>query len=237
MLPFEYKIIRRDRKRTASIQVSPANEVSVIIPKDLPADKIESLIRRKTPWILSKIKFNQEVKYLHKPKEFVSGEAFQYLGKNYRLKVITGEDEGVELKNGRLNVRILGGNGVPCDEKVKSLLTGWYVERAVKKLKERVLRHSLRLGVSFGELRIKTLKRQWGSCSKKGDLVFNWRIIIAPIAIVDYVVVHELCHRLFHDHSKEFWTLMHRVMPDYRGKKEWLRVNGALMGSITPFLQ
>ncbi|MFZ2657507.1 MAG: SprT family zinc-dependent metalloprotease [Victivallales bacterium] len=227
---FEYKIIRRDRRKTASIQVSPANEVSIIIPKDLPDDKIKSLIKRKTPWILSKIKFNKEVKYPHKPKEFVSGEAFQYLGRNYRLKVITGENEGVELKGGRLNVRILGGNCVSCDEKVKNLLTCWYIIKSEKKLRERTERLVERIGVSVRGVKVKSLKQRWGSCAKDGSIVFNWRIILAPITVVDYVVAHELCHRRFHDHSKEFWALLQRVMPDYREKKEWLRVNGAMMG-------
>lgn len=227
---FDCLVIRRDRRRTASIQVSPANEVSIIIPKDLQDDKIKSLIKRKTPWILSKIKFNKEVKYPHKPKEFVSGEAFQYLGRNYRLKGITGEDEGVDLRNGRLNVRVSPGDSVSCDEKVKSLLAAWYIRNAEKKLKERILRFADRIGVSVTGIKLKSLKQRWGSCSKDGSIVFNWRIIIAPIAIVDYVVVHELCHRKYHDHSKEFWALMQGVMPDYREKKEWLRVNGAMMG-------
>ena len=227
---FDCTVIRRDRKRTASIQVSPANEVSIIIPKDLPDDKVKSLIRRKTPWILSKIKFNQEVKYPHKPKEFVSGEAFQYLGRNYRLKVITGGKEGVELKNGRLNVRISQGNSDSNDEKLKSLLMDWYIRNAERKLKERILRFADRIGVTFNGIRIKSLKQRWGSCTKDGGVVFNWKIIIAPIAVVDYVVAHELCHMRYHDHSKEFWALMQRVMPDYREKKEWLRVNGAMMG-------
>ena len=135
----------------------------------------------------------------------------------------------MELKNGRLNVRILGGNSDSNDEKLKSLLTDWYAEKAERKLKERILRFADRIGVTFSGIRIKSLKQRWGSCTKNGGVVFNWRIIIAPIAIVDYVVAHELCHRRFQDHSKEFWALMQRVMPDYRVKKEWLRVNGALM--------
>jgi predicted metal-dependent hydrolase len=227
---FDCTVIRRDRKRTASIQVSPANEISIIIPKDLADEKIKSLIKRKTPWILSKIKFNQEVKYPHKAKEFVNGEAFQYLGRNYRLKVMSGEKEGVDLKNGRLNVRISQGNSDSNDEKLKSLLTDWYIRNAEKKLKERILRFADRIGVSVTGIKLKSLKQRWGSCSKDGSIVFNWKIIIAPIAIVDYVVAHELCHMRYHDHSKEFWNLMQRVMPDYREKKEWLRVNGAMMG-------
>ena len=77
---------------------------------------------------------------------------------------------------------------------------------------------------------MKTLKQRWGSCTKDGALVFNWKIILAPIGIVDYVVVHELCHLIHHDHSADFWKLMARMMPDYPERKEWLRVNGAMMG-------
>jgi predicted metal-dependent hydrolase len=226
---FDCIIIRQDRKKTASVQVSPSNEVSIIVPKDLAIDKIKSLIKRKTPWILSKIKFNQEVKYPHKPKEFVSGEAFQYLGRNYRLKVLSGTKERVELKNGRLNVCISNANGDFSDEKLKRLLTAWYVKNAERKLKERILRYAERLDVTYKDVKVKSFKRQWGSCSTKGELAFNWRIIIAPISIVDYVIVHELCHRLFHDHSKEFWKHLQRIMPDYKVRKEWLRINGALL--------
>jgi len=229
-MDFNYKIIRTDRKRTASIQVSPSNEVTVMVPKELPSEKLEALLRRKTPWILSKIKFNQEVKYPHKPKEFVSGEAFQYLGRNYRLKIETGEIEGVELKNGRLNVRILGDKDLACHRKVKRLLTDWYARNAARKLKERIVRHSDKMSLNFRRLKIKDLKRCWASCSMKGDITFNWKIIMAPLRIVDYVVVHELCHRAHHNHSKEFWNLLGRMMPDYKEQKEWLRVNGAGLG-------
>lgn len=226
---FDCTVVRRDRKRTASIQVSPSNEVSIIIPKDLPNDKIASLIKRKTPWILSKIKFNQEVKYPHKPKEFVSGEAFQYLGRNYRLKVTSGNQEKVELKNGRLNIQISSPNGICSDEELKSLLTDWYMTIAEKKLKERILRYTERLGVTFTSVTVKTFKRQWGSCSVKGELTFNWRIILAPVSIVDYVVVHELCHLIYNDHSAEFWKHLQRILPDYKTRKEWLRINGAML--------
>jgi len=86
-----------------------------------------------------------------------------------------------------------------------------------------------KVGVSYQEIKVKSLKQRWGSCTSKGIINFNWRIIITPISIVDYVVAHELCHLIHHDHSKEFWSLMQRVIPDYLDRKEWLRVNGAML--------
>jgi len=225
---FNYKIIRRERRKTASLQVSPSNEVSIIVPADLQKNKIEDIIKHKTPWILSKIKFNKEVKYPHKPKEFISGEAITYLGRNYRLKVIYAKTESVALKNGRFIVCI-SKDTKDTEETVKRQLHQWFMLHAEKKLIERVKRLKDSIGTSYKVIKVKSLKQRWGSCTSQGIINFNWRIIIAPISIVDYVVAHELCHRIHHDHSKEFWNLMQRVMPDYLDRKEWLRVNGAML--------
>lgn len=226
---FDYKVIRRDRKKTASLQVSPHNEVSIIVPADLSEEHIAEIIRHKTPWIISKIKFNEEVQHPQKPKEFVSGECFQYLGRNYRLKVIHGDGKGIELRNGRFVVTVKSHEADRIDTSVRELLTDWYIAHAEMKLKQRLDRYKDRLGVSYNGLTIKTLKQRWGSCTREGIMNFNWKIIIAPMSIVDYVVTHELCHLIHHDHSKEFWRLIERIMPDYKEKKEWLRVNGALL--------
>ena len=222
-------VIRRNRKRTASIQVSPENEVSIIVPNELSTEKIRSVVKRKTAWILSKIKFNNDVRYPHKNKEFISGEAFQYLGRNYRLKVLEGLEEKVELKNGRLNVYISSASNQISDEKIRTLVRSWYGANGGRKLKERVKRYAERLNVSCGDVKLKSFRRQWGSCSVKGELTFNWRIILAPVSIVDYVVVHELCHLIYNDHSKEFWKHLQRILPDYKTRKEWLRINGAML--------
>ena len=225
---FECRVLRRENRGTVSLQVSPANEVSIIVPADLQKEKIEDIVKRKTPWILSKIKFNLEVKYPHKPKEFVSGEAITYLGRNYRLKVLQGETESVVLKNGRFIATVLKGRG-DTGKAVKELLHQWFTRHAEKKLLERAERLKSSVGVSYNGIKVKSLKQRWGSCTSKGIINFNWRIIIAPISIVDYVVAHELCHLIHHDHSKEFWKLMQRVMPNYLDRKEWLRVNGAML--------
>lgn len=225
MTDIEYKIIRRPRRRTACVQVSPDNQVSVIVPKDLSRKKIEEIVQRKIAWIISKKKSNDAVRYPSRPKEYVSGESFSYLGRNYRLKVLKQNPRPVEFKNGRFYVRSRATGQERVDD-IREALTEWYKEHAGEKLHSRAKMYGGRVGVTYRAIKIKDLKSQWGSCTKAGDIHFNWRIIMAPMPIVDYVVVHELCHRQYHDHSPRFWQLLARILPDYRDRKEWLRVNG-----------
>lgn len=230
MSSLTYTVERRPRRKTASISVSPMNEVHVIVPEHLTEEQVRSLIERKTNWIRSKIKFNSEVKYPYKPKEYVSGEAFSYLGRHYRLKVIVGDSAPVRLENGRFYVSV--SSTMPPqdrDEHVLSELTLWYQSRGLKKLKERVAMCAKRLDLEPQKVILKDLRSQWGSCTSRGEIAFNWKIVVAPISIIDYVVAHELCHIVHHDHSKEYWRLLQSILPDYKERKEWLRVNGSLL--------
>ncbi len=230
MSSLSYTVERRPRRKTASISVSPMNEVHVIVPEHLTEEQVRLLVERKTNWIRSKIKFNSEVKYPYRPKEYVSGEAFSYLGRHYRLKVIVGDSASVKLENGRFYVSVPPTMPLQDrDEHVLSELTLWYQSRGLKKLKERVAMYAKRLDLEPQKVILKDLRSQWGSCTSRGEIAFNWKIVVAPISIIDYVVAHELCHIVHHDHSKEFWRLLQSIMPDYKERKEWLRVNGSLL--------
>jgi predicted metal-dependent hydrolase len=223
-----YTIIRKPSRKTASVQVSPSNQVSIIVPPDLTEERIAAIIKSKTSWIINKIAINNQVKYPVRAKEFISGEAFAYLGRNYRLKVLKGIP-GVELKQGCFIVRVpdKGDNGAPA--LIRELLIEWYIGHAGIKLKERVQRHAKVMGVKHSGLNVKSLTSQWGGCGKDGALSFNWRIIMAPLRLVDYVVIHELCHITYHDHSREFWLLLERYLPEWKELKEELRQTGALL--------
>jgi len=223
-----YSVIRRPNRKTASVQVSPSNQVSIVVPMDLPEERIAAIIKRKTRWIMNKIAINNEVKYPVRPKEFVNGESFAYLGRTYRLKILNGSSH-VEFKGGYFRVSVPN-KGKPDEAKlVKILLTEWYMEHAKTKLQERVRRFAQVMEVKHFGLTVKSLASQWGSCTKDGDLNFNWRIIMAPLRLVDYVVIHELCHLTYHDHSKEFWQLLERYLPECKELKEELRRTGALL--------
>jgi hypothetical protein len=220
---FIAKIIRTDRRKTATVKVEEG-KVSVVVPRSISDEKVETLVNQKTRWIREKLLLQREHQPL-KPKEYVSGECFTYLGRDYRLKVESCPSKSVKLKNGRLVVQ------VPLsvqkrDQYVQNALTEWYRVHALEKLRHKVERYAKVVRVAPSSVSIKTFQGRWGSCSTKGKMEYNWKIIIAPNRIVDYVVVHELCHLHHHNHSPEFWKCVERVFPGYRECKEWLKMNG-----------
>lgn len=216
------EVIRTSRRKTASIKVIEGN-VSVIVPDALAIEKIESLLTKKHRWIKEKLALQAQV-IATKPKEFVSGESFSYLGRNYRLKVIEGAYPAIKFYQGRfvVSVRDKATNNTGA---IKQLIIHWFKEHAKSKLTEKTARYSKIMGVNPISVGIKAFQSRWGSCSDKGDILYNWKIIIAPNRIVDYVVIHELCHILHHDHSPLFWQAVERYMPDYLECKEWLKLN------------
>lgn len=220
---FVAEVIRTDRRKTADIRVEDG-AVSVVVPKHISAEKIDQLLVRKRQWIKEKIALHKQMRPAGN-KVYVSGEAFPYLGRNYRLKVVHGNFAPVRLVQGRLLVQVPQGSEQP--HMVRNALVRWYKRQAEHKLAERVARYAPIVGVQPKDVGIKTFKSRWGSCTTKGELEFNWQIVLAPNRMVDYVVMHELCHLIHHDHSAQFWKEVARVMPEYGECREWLRVNGA----------
>jgi len=219
---FLAEVVRTNRRKTATVKVEEG-KVSVVVPESLPATRIEALVTRKTRWIKEKLQIHENSIFV-RPKEYVSGESFTYLGHNYRLKVKTAPAPSVRLLGGRLVVALPDGDN--RRERVRMALTAWFREHAEAKLREKAERYAKIVGVTPSSVGIKTFKSRWGSCTIGGRILLNWRIIIAPNRIVDYVVVHELCHLKQHDHSPAFWRCVERVIPDYQECREWLKVNG-----------
>lgn len=220
---FEAFVVRTDRRKTATVKVE-AGQVSVVVPSVISAKKIEAILKQKDRWIREKLLL-QAAHKPSKPKEYVSGEAFAYLGKNYRLKVVVGSKVPVKLKAGRLVVTVPKSTKNK-DRYIKDALTSWYRDHALTKLLAKVRRYSKILGVDPEFVGILTFKGRWGSCSAKCRLEFNWKVIISPNRIVDYVVIHELCHLIHHNHGPRFWKSVERACPDFQDHKEWLRVHG-----------
>ncbi|MGS0827729.1 M48 family metallopeptidase [Shewanella sp. 0m-8] len=214
-------VVRTSRTKTASIKVDDGL-VSVVVPKALDIERIQQLVADKYLWIIQKIALHEESKPAS-DREFVSGEAYAYLGRNYRLKVVAGAYSPVKLIQGRLVATLP--DGAKRSNLVRDAVIRWYKLNALRKIKEKVRRYSKVMGLEPKSIGIKTFKSRWGSCSPKGELDFNWVIVMAPNRVVDYVVIHELCHLKQLDHSPKFWKEVERVMPDYAEHKEWLKVN------------
>ena len=221
-------IVRTTGKKSAVIVVE-RGQVFVRVPSSLPASRIEKLVQSRSNWIREKLRVQSDIA-IPRPKEMVSGESFSYLGRHYRLKLIRGERSEVKLKNGYLTLS----HGkeftdVQRDNFVRQSLQSWYESRALEKFQDKVNRYEKILRVHAKSVTVYDFKSRWGSCSVNGDIRFNWRIIMAPNSIVDYVVVHELSHLLHHDHSEKFWKTIESVISDFISKKSWLKSYGHLL--------
>jgi predicted metal-dependent hydrolase len=220
---FVAQVSRTDRSKSATIKVEEG-VVIVVVPRALTQERIKKLLDDKKLWVKQKIALHPQLPVTLE-KQYVSGEAFSYLGRNYRLKITDGELTPIKLVQGRLTVSVP--NDSSQHKLVKYALTNWFRRRAELKLREKIIRYSSIVGVETNGYKVKSFQSRWGSCTPRGRVDFNWRIIMAPNRVVDYVVVHELCHLKQHDHSPQFWKLVESIMPDYLESKEWLRVNGA----------
>jgi len=224
-----YDVIRTDRK-TVGLEVDVEDGILVRAPNHLSSVEIKRIVKKKADWIQRKQKKVNEIKPAPQPKEFLSGEKLPYLGRRYRLQVSRTNEvkkASVKLYQGKFQVQV---NSLLEEEArrlaIRAAFIAWYRKRAEVKINERVEKYKTKIGVEPNNVKIKKQKKRWGSCSSKGNLNFNWKLIMAPMSIIDYLVVHELAHLKYSNHSRDFWNLVGALVPDYEGKQEWLRING-----------
>jgi predicted metal-dependent hydrolase len=216
----------RSIRRTAGLHIV-GTDLQVRVPEHLEDQRVAEILKQKRPWIRSKVAELQRVPP-HRSKELVSGETFPYLGRNYRLKVQEGHQVGVCLSGGYLRATIRPTEHNETQElRIQQYLQSWYRSRALERLQDKTHRYAQQIGVSPAGISVRNFKSRWGSCDKKGKVVFNWNIIKAPHSIVDYVVIHELCHLIHPNHSKVFWELVGRHDASYPEHRQWLRKTGA----------
>jgi hypothetical protein len=227
-----YTIIRGNRKKTISIHVR-LNSVTVRAPKRISEKNIRLLMEKKARWIFKRQELIREHKLLYPPREFVSGESFPYLGRQYRLKVMRSEN-GVpptcHLVNGRLRVEI--GNNIEGDKAkmaVRNALSVWYKTQAENKIRERLPLLAEKAGRRPTSIIIKNQKSRWGSCSHTGIVRFNWKIIMAPVSVLDYLITHELCHLFHQDHSPAYWRKVLAILPEYKQNRKRLKEYDSIM--------
>lgn len=225
----DYRIERSSRRRTVTIAVD-ASEVVLKAPVDTPPDRLRDVVRSRAPWILQRIWEFREIGAAPHPMEFVSGENCTYLGRQYRLKVVRVPGPATPraaLRGAFLDVTV--GREMDAERRrdhVERAVTSWYRIQAERRLPERVKLFASRAGLACTHVLIRNQEKRWGSCNSRGELRFNWRLIMAPMSLVDYVVAHEVCHLKVRDHSAAFWTLLGTTLPDYQVRRERLRAEG-----------
>ena len=227
-----YEIIRTSRKKTMAIYVEPT-VVTVRAPTRLSGEKIRSLVLKKSRWIFNRQEQIKRERALHAPKEFISGESFPYLGRQYRLEVlqtVKEPDDSCHFTNGHIQVKI-GAHlkSKEAKEAVREAVITWYKDRVKSKIIERLPHLTRQLGRWPASIQIKDQKCRWGSCSRKGAIHLNWKIIMAPVSVMDYLIVHELCHLIHQNHSAAYWKEVEALIPDYRKMRDWLRIHNFIL--------
>jgi predicted metal-dependent hydrolase len=217
----EYQLIFADRK-TLGISVHPNAQVTVRSPKGLGRATVQEMVHQRAAWILRKQGEMAQREPKPSPRQHVNGETHRYLGHAYRLTVVQSMQPMVQLEENALVVATPD----PADQpRTARYLEEWYREQAQRLFLQRMLLNWTRFAsynVTLPNLAIRKMKARWGSCSTKGIITLNLKLMQAPLPCIDYVIVHELCHLIEHNHSKQFYALLAHMLPDWAERRKQL---------------
>lgn len=223
-MDLNYTIVRSTKRRKLTITVERDRSVVVHAPLGTSEEKIQQVVESRRQWIFEKTGHPQ--KYRSRPhapgKELVNGESALYLGRQYRIEVTDADQTEVQFDQ-----RFLIPRAYAADR--KETLREWYICRAKDKIIPRVARQARELGVSYTGARIVDNLYRWGSCTVNDNISLNWRLIKAPMFVIDYVIVHELAHLIEANHTPRYWNIVRAQTPTMEKAKAWLLQNGQLL--------
>lgn len=214
--------IVRSKRRSIALVVTAEAKLIVRAPYGTSLKYIEEIVRSRQRWINEKQKAARQRNEAHTPRQFIEGEEFLFLGEPCRLEIKKGKPR-VEWEPGRLIVQ------ARTDEEGKAVLGDWYRKQAGRVFLERAAYYSDKTGLRPKSVRVSGARGRWGSCGPQNSLNIVWRLVMAPVHVVDYVIVHELAHIAFKNHSADFWRRVEEIMPGYRECRAWLARNQKLL--------
>ena len=223
----EYEV-RRSARRKKTVQITvDGSGVHVAAPMATPDGELQAIVRKRATWILSQV---SQSTLDAAPKRFLSGETLPYLGRNVPIHVETANVCRTNVRFDHWRFRVAVPETLSDEERYQSIRRAavrWYWNRAVERLAETVQRWWPRLGRGeMSRVLIRDQRRRWGSCAYDGTLRFNWRAIMLKPALIEYVVVHELAHLTHRNHSKDFWNLVSKAMPDAKQRRLRIKEDG-----------
>jgi len=207
-----YSLVKSSRAKHIKISID-FEGMRVVIPKGVNIDFLEQFLFLKEKWI---------IEHYLKYKEELNNQLY-FRGNEISYKLLKNEKANSIEFHG--NILIINSIKEFNPEEVYLIIKNWYIKMATYYFNERVTVNSRLIGVNFNRISIKEQKTRWGSCSSKGNLNFNWKLIMAPSFVLEYIVIHELCHLIYMNHSKDFWKEVERFMPNYELSEEWLKLN------------
>jgi predicted metal-dependent hydrolase len=227
-LPFEalqidelqLEVRRSERRKVLQLTVDRGGELIVSAPPGVSTAEMAKFVREKRFWIYTKLAEKESRQQPAKGKEFVTGEGFSYLGRSYRLLLVNEQDAPLKLSGGRFRlVRSEAMNG-------RKHLIQWYMEHGLPWVDRRASAWSKRMKLAPKSIGLRDLGFRWGSCSNGGTVHFHWATMLLPPSVIDYVIVHELTHLKFRNHTPEFWKHVARALPEFAERKAWLAQHG-----------
>lgn len=221
-----YRIVHSSRAKQLSLKISPRTGLVLVVPNRLSIDHLDvnRLLTAKRNWILNKIRLIDREKSIEPRLRFLDGSKLPLLGKDLILRIVHSQ-KGLS--------RIVPANGeliitTPQTEEdgVKAVVVRWLLHQARRIIPARVHKLNEPLGFPLNNITVKDQKSRWGSCSRKGNLNFNWRLLVIPPHVMDYLIYHELAHLEEPNHSIHFWRLVKRLCPGFHDAEMWLKHEG-----------
>ena len=222
----EYKLLPGNNRRTTDIVIERNGVVTVRPPRGHKPEQVDAVVDDKRMWIYRNLAEWRDLNASAVSRRWVNGETFLYLGRCYRLFLAADQKSDLLLKDGRFYLKrsiLKKGSATAAGRAFEA----YYAAKGLERISQRVRHYAPKVGVKPSGVAVKDLGYRWASCGMKDALAFHWKCMMAPPRIIDYLVVHELCHIRHKDHSKAYWNEVDKVMPDYADRKAWLRINGA----------
>lgn len=219
---FNISINRTNRLKTVSLKVKN-QEVVLSVPKFVTDSEIDNIIERKINWIRNKLAIEKTNSFNIKRK-YENGEKFLYFGSEYSLKIKHSNSDNVYLDN---NIMIVEVKNNSKAVHIRNILNNWYIAESKKYLIKTTNYYEVLIGVSVNKLIFGKYKSKWGSCNSKKTISYDWRIIMAPLEVIHYLIIHELCHIKHLNHSNDFWKTVEKYMANYKLQKKWLKTNSS----------
>ncbi|NEX18797.1 M48 family metallopeptidase [Thiorhodococcus mannitoliphagus] len=215
-----FEVRRSAQRKTLEITLDRGGELIIAAPPGIGQEVLAAFVREKRFWLYAKMAEKESRLQPLEAKEFVSGAGFPYLGRSYRLLLVDAQEVPLKLEAGRFKLRrSLASEG-------RRYFVHWYSSHARTWLRTRVRGWARRMALQPDGIEVRDLGFRWGSCGRGGKLNFHWAVMLMPVGIVDYVIVHELAHLEEPNHTPAFWQRVSRAMPDYGQRKAWLAEHG-----------
>tara|TARA_R110002049_G_scaffold149607_5_gene312635 strand:- start:104 stop:838 length:735 start_codon:yes stop_codon:yes gene_type:complete len=222
---FTVTVVKSGRRKTTALKIKNG-EVSIHMPKRQSIEIARRFVQQKTPWIQQKLQYQAQPQQSVPEKDFSAGESFLFLGKDYQLQLVDVDRPTSTIKTAR-TIEVHGRVKNLSKVAIRTALINWYKQQAELYLRSQTAFLTSQTGLSPRSITVKTYKARWGSCRVNGDIQYNWKLMLAPPEIIDYVIIHELCHLEQHNHSAAFWQLVHTHYPNFKLARSWLKNNGA----------